>query len=177
MTTRMRSASMAAGAIFLLSVSSGCTEHLPAAQEQQSSDEAPIRVLLGAEEQTDVSPGTEVTLPLVVDMENAESLNLASLAFEIRWDPDRLTFVSSDAGDFGFVTINDGEVTNGRLIANLFAADGTTEGFEALSLVVESGADEGPASLEIDVTTAGDELGNDILANISTRGHEIVISN
>lgn len=176
MTNLCSASTMAAGFVVLGSVLNGCTESLPAAQEVEDRDVARIRVMIGEEDQSTVSPGTEMSLPVVVDMSDAEPLNLASLAFEITWNPDCLTFLFSEAGEFGFVTINDNQVAEGKLIANLFAADGTTEGFQALSFVLESGSEKGTTTVELEVTTAGDELGNDILPNLSSRDHEVVIS-
>jgi hypothetical protein len=128
-----------------------------------------IVVRVGDETTTSVAPGAEIEIPIVVDMAQAGGLDIASLTFDLTWDPSLLTYVEAVPGTFGSVVFNDENVASGQLATSLFNATGTTNTFTAISVVLSADAeaeDQGTLVV-VDVTAAGDGNGSDILGSVS----------
>lgn len=124
-----------------------------------------ITVRAGPDLETDVRPGGDLAIPILVDMSGANGLVLASLSVEINWDPARLTYETTTAGDFGTLTLNATEASGGKLVASLFSPTGTTQDFTVLHLALTAAAIEGLTDVTLTVTAAGAEGGQDITAN------------
>ena len=128
-----------------------------------------IVVRVGDATTASVVPGAEIEIPVVVDMAQAGGLDIASLTFELTWDPNLLTYVGAVPGTFGSVVFNEANVASGRLATSLFNATGTTNTFTAISIVLSANptAENQDASVTVNVTAAGDGNGNDILPSVS----------
>ena len=95
-TRWMAGLARSATAALLLSVLGAGT----AAAQQQ------IVVRVGDGTQTGVAPGAQISIPIVVDMSAAAGLDLASITFDLNWNPTLLGFVSASPGTFGSVVFN-----------------------------------------------------------------------
>lgn len=128
-----------------------------------------IVVRVGDETTTTVAPGAEIQIPIVVDMAQAGGLDIASLTFDLTWDPSLLTYVEAVPGTFGSVVFNEADVASGQLATSVFNATGTTNTFTAISVVLsaDAAAENQDALVAVDVTAAGNGVGTDISASVS----------
>jgi hypothetical protein len=124
---------------------------------------APIVLRVGDETTDAVLPGARIDIPVTVDMSNAGGTDLASIQFDLQWDPTTLGYVSTTPGDFGSLTVNENEADAGLLTVAVFSPTGTASSFTATNLTLEAGSMEGFTLLSTSATAAGDELGNDLL--------------
>ncbi|HEX9886840.1 MAG TPA: PKD domain-containing protein [Longimicrobiales bacterium] len=128
-----------------------------------------IVLAVGDEPTAAVLPGGTITIPINVDMSQAGGLDLASLSFEVAWDPDHLSFSSATPGSFGTVNVNEDAVASGILRANLFDPAGTTSSFVALGLTLNASTDVGLIQVGVTTDAAGTEMGQDITGNVADR--------
>ena len=135
-----------------------------------------IAVMVGDSAASSITVGNQLTLPIVVDMSQAVGLDIASLQVKVTWSTSIVSYVSTTAGTFGSLTLNETDTASGTFIANLFNGTGTSESFEALTLTF-SGLAAGATAVEVEVTAAGNELGQSLLDKVTTRGHDITVSN
>ena len=135
-----------------------------------------IAVMVGDSAASSITVGNQLTLPIVVDMSQAVGLDIASLQVKVTWSTSIVSYVSTTAGTFGSVTLNETDVATGTLLANLFNGTGTKESFRAL-LLTFSGVSAGATAVEVEVTTAGNELGQSLLDKVTTRKHDVTVSN
>ncbi len=128
-----------------------------------------IVVRVGDETTVGVAPGAEIEIPVVVDMAQAGGLDIASLTFELTWDPSVLSYVKAVPGTFGSVVFNEADVASGLLATSLFNATGTTNTFTAINIVLSAdlAAENQEVCIAVDVTAAGDGNGTDILGSVS----------
>jgi PKD repeat protein len=134
-----------------------------------------IRVKAASSSSSTISVGGLRTIPVIVDMSDAGGLNIASFDIRLTWNSGIATYVSSSAGSFGSVTINDGNASNGVVRAVGFSASGTTNSFTAFSVTLE-GAATGSTTVSVEVLAVGDELGANLLGNVSTRNHTLTVN-
>jgi hypothetical protein len=128
-----------------------------------------IVVRVGDGTQTEVAPGGQIEIPIVVDMGAAGGVNIASLTFELTWDPTLLSYVSATAGQFGTVLFNDADAASGSLLTSMFNATGTTSTFTVARIAVDAAAlDQAQGTwITISVTAAGNELGESLMGSLS----------
>ncbi len=124
---------------------------------------------------TAVVPGDTVDVPVVVDMSGAGGLDIASLTFDLAWDPARLTYVSSTPGAFGTVLINDANAGTGSLVVSMISAVGATTTFTVVTVRYVAALTQGNALISINVTDAGDALGGSILGSVSGRPLDLCV--
>ena len=135
-----------------------------------------IAMMVGDSAASSITVGNQLTLPIVVDMSQAVGLDIASLQVKVTWSTSIVSYVSTTAGTFGSLTLNETDVATGTLLANLFNGTGTKESFRAL-LLTFSGVSAGATAVEVEVTTAGNELGQSLLDKVTTRKHDVTVSN
>ena len=66
-----------------------------------------ISVSLGENRKEILQPSTQITLPVLIDMTNADTLDLASLQLRLTWDTAVVGYASWSAGAFGTIEAND----------------------------------------------------------------------
>jgi hypothetical protein len=135
-----------------------------------------IAVMVGDSAASSITVGNQLKIPIVVDMSQAVGLDIASLQVKVTWSTSIVSYVSTTAGTFGSLTLNETDVATGTLLANLFNGTGTKESFRAL-LLTFSGVSAGATAVEVEVTTAGNELGQSLLDKVTTRKHDVTVSN
>jgi hypothetical protein len=135
-----------------------------------------IAVMVGDSAASSITVGNQLKIPIVVDMSQAVDLDIASLQVKVTWSTSIVSYVSTTAGTFGSLTLNETDVATGTLLANLFNGTGTKESFRAL-LLTFSGVSAGATAVEVEVTTAGNELGQSLLDKVTTRKHDVTVSN
>ncbi|UCG88471.1 MAG: hypothetical protein JSW71_07990, partial [Gemmatimonadota bacterium] len=122
--------------------------------------------------ETSVVPGEVFGDSIVVDMSGAAGLNIASLQFDVTWDPTHLEYISFDQSDLppGWTGIpNETDVGLGWFRWAGFSPTGRTGSFIAVTLVFGGIApDETQTSICVDVLVAGDEAGGDLMQFIPT---------
>lgn len=126
-----------------------------------------IEVSLGDARKLVLSPNDTVTVPLVVDMSNTSSLNIASLQFRLNWNSDVLSAISYDAGTFGSIEANTEGIDRGEFQANLLSTSGNRSSFTAVTFTMAA-SDAGTTIPRIEVTAAGNEDGTNILARVAS---------
>jgi len=124
---------------------------------------AQILLRVGDETTDAILPDGRIDIPVSVDMSNAEGTDLASIQFDLQWEPARLSYISYASGTFGSVTVNETQSDAGLLTVGVFNATGTTSSFTAVQVTLDAGATEGFTEVSASATAAGDELGNDVL--------------
>ena len=135
-----------------------------------------IAVMVADSAASTITVGNQITLPIVVDMTQAAGLDIASLQVKVTWSASIVSYVSTTAGTFGSLTLNETDAATGTFIANLFNGTGTSESFRALTLTF-SGLAAGATAVEVEVTAAGNELGQSLLDKVTTRKHDVTVSN
>ena len=177
-------------ALLLVAVASPSAEVLPTAAPLPDAASATSRgveperpevaqdtivVRVGETSSSTITPGTQVTLPILVDPTESGT-NVASIGVRVTWATDTMTYVSAVAGDFGSVTLNETDTAGGTLRANSFAAQGTTAAFTVLELTLESSGSQGTTTVRVEVEAIGDELGQSLISQVSTVSHELTIA-
>jgi hypothetical protein len=135
----------------------------------QTSAAQQIRVTAGDGSLSAVPPGEQLQVPIVVDMSQAEGLDVASLTFTVTWEVEGLSFVSVIGGDLGTLTFNETDVASGTLVGSMYSTTGATSTFVVATLQLEAAEVQGRnAIIVIGVTAAGDEAGTDVLQYVRT---------
>ena len=135
-----------------------------------------IRVQLGSSESITLSGGSQVDLPINVDMTRAGDLNIASIDIRVTWNTTNLSFVSASGGNFGSATINDTDSDNGIVRVVVFNATGTTDSFVVFNLSLLGGA-IGDSQVTVEVLAAGDELGQNIIGSLVAVDLTVTVQN
>ncbi len=135
-----------------------------------------ILVKPGSTTTSTIGVGDEVSLPVIVDMSGAGGLGIASFDIRLTWDTGVVGYLSSSAGSFGLVTINDSNAGSGELRAVGFAAADATATFTAFHVALQGSA-SGTTTVTVEVLAAGDELGTSLLPQVSTRDHTVTVEN
>ena len=134
-----------------------------------------ISVSLGENRQEVLQPSAQITLPVLVDMTNAGTLDLASLQLRVTWDTAVVGYTSWSAGAFGTIEANEDAVAGGTFQANLLSATGTTSSFTAMNLTFDAGTAGSTIAL-LGVLAAGSESGGDLLSRIVAKSVSICIN-
>ncbi|UCF20032.1 MAG: hypothetical protein JSU87_01060, partial [Gemmatimonadota bacterium] len=108
-----------------------------------------------------------IDIPIDVDMLEAGSADLANLQFDLAWDPARLTYVTTDPGQFGVVAVDESQTGSGSLGVEVSSETGTTESFTAVTVTLDAGATEGNSPITAVTNAASDESGFDLLYGVS----------
>ena len=123
-----------------------------------------------------VAPSANFSLPVHVDLTQLGGENLASISFDVTWDPSRVTYSAATAGTFGQVVINESGTAAGRLSVGLSNPTGTTTSFDAVTIDFAAGATEGLTSILPTVVAAGNEAGTNIVALVRSEAFNLCIS-
>ena len=128
---------------------------------------APIALRVG-DPPNAVPPGDQIDIPIIMDMSEAGGIDLASIQFEVSWNPGLLTYISTTPGaPAGWsVVLNETQTESGLLAVAAFSVTGTTNSFTAVTLVLDAGLVEGNTLISADVTAAGNQIGNDLLSRV-----------
>lgn len=111
--------------------------------------------------------GSDLSVPVIIDMGNAQGQNVASLSFDVSWDATRYDFVSAAGGRFGTsgsFFINSGNAGTGSIRASMFDANGFSAGRLAVLTIVLRPTSRGNGSAALSNVIAGDASGQAIPA-------------
>ena len=134
-----------------------------------------INIAIGDSTRLILAPNDSITLDLNVDMANVDTLDLASLQLEMRWDSETLIYQSFTPGPFGEVAANDENTFySGEFSANIVSSNGSRSSFTAMSLNFITGA-AGATVPRLEIESAGNEDGVDILSRIGARTISICV--
>ena len=133
-----------------------------------------ISVSLGENRKEVLQPSAQITLPVLVDMTNADTLDLASLQLRVTWDTAVVGYASWSAGAFGTIEANEDAVAGGTFQANLLSTTGTANSFTAMNLTFDAGA-AGSTVAVLGMLAAGSESGGDLLSRIIANSVSICI--
>ena len=134
-----------------------------------------ISVSLGENRQEVLQPSAQITLPVLVDMTNADTLDLASLQLRLTWDTAVVSYASWSAGAFGTIEANEDAVAGGTFQASLLSTTGTSSSITAMNLTFDAGT-EGSTIALLDMLAAGSESGGDLLSRIVAKSVSICIN-
>ncbi len=138
-----------------------------------NSTASPIMVNVGSSASSSINVGQQTSLPIIVDMTNAGSRNVASIQVRVTWGTGTATYVSSSSG-IG-ATINSGNAGSGEVIANWFAGSGNTSTFTLFNLTLE-GAAAGSTTVTVEVQFIADEVAADLSGDTGTRNHTLTVN-
>ena len=129
---------------------------------------ADIRLNVGAAATASGTVGSNLSIPLNVDMTNRASENIAAINVTVSWDPTKFTYVGNSAGNWvdsngdpASVTVNATQAANGTLQITGFTTAATTSSFTLRNLTLTPSA-AGGATVSATVNTAGNEAGGSI---------------
>lgn len=109
-----------------------------------------------------VAPGGQIEVPIVVDVSGTIE-SVASVSAALSWNPAHFQYVSTAAGPFGTVTINEADAASGALHVATYSASGATSSFVLARVTLQALAPEGTtAPLGLAVTGIGNESGRDL---------------
>ena len=133
-----------------------------------------ISVSLGENRKEVLQPSAQITLPVLVDMTNADTLDLASLQLRVTWDTAVVGYASWSAGAFCTIEANEDAVAWGTFQANLLSTTGTANSFTAMNLTFDAGI-AGSTVAVLDMLAAGSENGGDLLSRLIANSVSICI--
>jgi hypothetical protein len=125
-----------------------------------------IEVTLSSSATQSVQSGTDITVPILIDMSHRGTDDLASIAITVTWDPAKLTYLSSAAGNWPggpALTPNDLNAGTGTFLLSAFAATGATADFTLYTITLHANATLGAFPVAVTVNSAGKEAGSAIL--------------
>jgi hypothetical protein len=118
---------------------------------------------VGASTPTSVAAGTDIVIPIILDMSGSGGGDVASIQFGISWDPARFDFVSGTVnGGSGFsLTPNTMNATTGSISVAGFAVTGvtTTTTLYTITLTARLAAAGTSGTVAATVGAAADQLG------------------
>ncbi|MES2179726.1 MAG: cohesin domain-containing protein [Gemmatimonadota bacterium] len=127
---------------------------------------ASINLNVGASATADATVGTNLVVPIIADMSNAQGQNLASVTFNFTWDPAKFDYVSRTNGTFGggaSYTVNTANAASGQLAVSIFDNDGFSTGSPTiLSVTLSPKVAVTGSGITVAVSTAGDVNGTSI---------------
>jgi hypothetical protein len=125
-----------------------------------------IAVNVGAAATATGTIGTNLAVPVSVNMGNAAGQTLASLTFDVTWDPAKLTFVSKTDGSFGSspsYTVNTASAATGVLRVSVFDTDGFSTGSPTIfTVTLVPAASAAGTVVSTLITAAGSDTGASI---------------
>jgi hypothetical protein len=112
-----------------------------------------------------VTTNTDITIPILIDMSNRGSDDLASISVSVTWDPTKFTYQSSSTGNFpgGAMTPNATNAPTGTFLLSGFSATGALADFTLYNIVLRANATTGPFAVSATVSSAGKEAGSAII--------------
>ena len=117
---------------------------------------------------TTATVNTNITVPLLLDLSNRGSLDIASLTVTVTWDPAKFTYVSNAAGNWtddsagaASVTVNATNAATGTLSLAGFTSDATTSSFTLRSITLRPLV-SGSGTVSASVGAAGNVGGSSI---------------
>jgi len=147
-------------------LSSGLTSATSASFTVTSPPPAGITLALGTAASVNGVNGTNLDIPIVSDMTNARGQNLASLTFNVTWDPTKFNFVSTTNGTFGqsgSFFVNTANATSGSITVSVFDNSGFSTGTPTIftvTLLPKATATNTPVTAV--VSAAGNDVGSTI---------------
>ncbi|MES2178081.1 MAG: Ig-like domain-containing protein [Gemmatimonadota bacterium] len=153
------------GLIALQFAASGLTSVVSANIDVGAPPAVSIAVNIGATPSTSGAIGTNMAIPIIIDMANAQGQNLASMTFDVTWDPTQFDYVSRTNGSFGegpSYTVNTANTSTGRLAVSVFDNDGFSTGSPTILTVTLLPKASKSGSVTTAITTAGSADGNSI---------------
>lgn len=130
-----------------------------------------IRVLVGDAPTRSVNAGATVGVPIIVDLSNRGTADLASLTLTVSWDPDRFTYVSNTAGLWqdaqggsATILVNDAQASTGAIAITGFTTNATTSTFtlRTITLTAKPTASTVNSTVNATIGTAGNAAGSAI---------------
>ena len=118
-----------------------------------------------------IAPSASAAIPIILDFSKAQSgTNLASLSYQVTWNPAHFHVCEPYDGSFGGPLVNTSSVGAGSLSVALFSAVGASSSFTTLTVTLRAtGAPVAQSTVTATVTAAGNELGQSILPIVSVR--------
>ena len=124
-----------------------------------------IRLHAGASDRTSAVVGSDLAIPLLIDLSNRGGADLASLTAYVAWDTTRFTYVGTtagawtdDAGGSASVFLNTANTGAGQLVISGFTANATTASFVLRTLTLRPRI-AGPATVDIAAGASGNAAG------------------
>jgi hypothetical protein len=125
-----------------------------------------MRLLVGAAPTLAGTAGTDVVIPLGLDLQGRGTQNLAAITTTVTWDPAKYTFVAhgagtwvDDNGDPATVTVNANNVATGTISISGFTNEGTTASGLVLRTITLRPVATGPVTVSATVSAAGNVSG------------------
>ncbi|HYV96980.1 MAG TPA: dockerin type I repeat-containing protein [Gemmatimonadaceae bacterium] len=136
-----------------------------------------IAVNAGSATVSNVTPGTKLTVPIVVDLTNAGALNIASLASGITWGTARLTFDSIKVANGWTFSANTASAGSGSV--SFTASNGTS--LPATATVVNAfftaTAGTGGTRVVLAPTAAANQAAQSVLLSMRPRALDVCVAN
>ena len=127
-----------------------------------------MRLLVGTTPTLMGAAGTDLPLPLVLDLAGRGTNNLASITVTLTWDPARFTYVGNQAGTWvdqaggaSSVTVNATNAATGTLSISGFTTEATIANATLRTLTLRPVA-SGPVVVTATVTAAGNIQGQSV---------------
>lgn len=143
-----------------------------------------IRLKVGNAPAVSVTGGTEFQIPIIVDLSNRGSDDLASISVTLSWSPEAFEFVSNTAGSWtdagggaATVIVNDAEATSGELSIAGFTTGATTGTFTLTTIVLRARVpmETVQAPVNAAISAAGNAAGSEITVTPRTLGVSILV--
>ena len=125
---------------------------------------------------TQVAPGAQVTVPLVIDMVAAGGTNLASLAATVSWGSSRLTFDSVRTAGFGTLVPSLANAASGSISLSTSAGGGTTSTVTMANVYFTASATSGGTLVTLGPTAASDNSSANILARLRVANLDVCVA-
>ena len=127
-----------------------------------------VRLHAGASDRTSATVGTDLLIPLLVDLSNRGGEDLASLTAYVAWDTTQFTYIGStpgtwvdDAGGSASVFLNTANTVAGQLVISGFTANATTTSFVLRTLTLRPRA-AGTAMVNVATGASGNAAGGSL---------------
>lgn len=127
-----------------------------------------IRLHAGASDRTSTPIGTDVAVPLLLDLTNRAGQDLASLTATVTWDTTQFSYVGTtaggwvdDAGGSASVFLNTNNTAAGQLVISGFTAGATTTSFVLRTLTLRPRI-AGTATVTLTAGASGNAAGGPV---------------
>jgi len=128
-----------------------------------------MRILVNSQPSVNATAGSDLDIPIILDLSGRNGRNIASITATISWDPALLNFVGTtagnwvdDQGDAASVTLNTTQTGSGTISITAFTSSGTTKTSTIRTLRLRPTA-VGQIGVNATVTVAGDETGQSVV--------------
>lgn len=130
-----------------------------------------LDLLVNATTPLTVAPNGLADIPVILDFSRAlAGTNLASLSYQLSWNPAHFTYVSHTVGTFGNPIVNASNASAGNISLALFAPTGTSTTFTTLRISLRAtGTPVAQSTVTVTATAAGNDVGQPVLSLIRTR--------